>query len=114
MLFFSTITLYILVDLFSVSLIIATFLCAEIALLIRFLVNQKIIFRVSGGGLIRPLIKFHAASASAFIVWWGVTNLLAYMNIYYIYASILAVGFSSGINFLTNFLWIWKNETKLK
>ena len=112
MLFVSTLILYILVDYLEIKLLVATIVSAEITLLIRFLINQKVIFKSADGNILRPLIRFHLASASAFIIWWGTTNLLAYNNIHYIYASVIAVAFSSGINFMTNFLWVWKNETK--
>ena len=112
MFFVSTLILYVLVDFLAIKLIVATIVCAEIVLLIRFLINQKVIFKPSDGNMLRLLIRFHLASASAFIIWWSTTNLLAYNDVYYIYASIIAVALSSGINFITNFLWIWKNETK--
>lgn len=112
MVFISTFILYLFVDILKIKLAIATFLTAEIALILRFLINHKYIFKTTRSSY-WLFLQFHIASASAFLIWWSATNILAFFNVYYIYASLLAVGFSTGFNFLSNFLWIWKDETKL-
>ena len=112
MLFVSTAILYLFVDILKIKLLLATFLTAECALIIRFVINQRIIFKSSSENLTKQFLQFHIASASAFFVWWSATNLLAFNDIHYLVASLVAVGFSTGVNFFTNFFWVWKNETK--
>lgn len=108
----ANIFLYIFVEYLNLTLIIATILSAEIGLLIRFLVNQKLIFNKKDQ-FIKPLINFHIASSITFIVWVSLTNILSYLDIYYIAASILALIVTTTLNFIFNFFWVWRKETQL-
>lgn len=113
MMFLTTFFLFIFVDIFKINLLLSTFITAELSLIIRFLINDKMIFK-SNNAFGISLLKFHIASASGFIIWWSITNLLSSFGIYYLYSSIIAVFFSTLFNFSTNFFWIWKKNIKIR
>jgi len=104
--------LYLFVEYFYLTLPIATILSAEIGLLIRFLVNQKLIFKKKDQ-LIKSLINFHISSSITLIIWVSLTNILSMLEVHYIFASIISLFVTTTLNFIFNFFWIWKTETKL-
>ena len=104
--------LYVFVEYIEISLILATILSGQIGLLARFIINQKFIFKKKDFFL-KSLIKFQVSSSFTFLVWVGLTNMLAEMSVHYIISSILALCISTIMNFVMNFFWIWSKETKL-
>jgi putative flippase GtrA len=109
MFFITTFILYIFVEYLFIRLSIATFLSAEISIILRFYINHKIIFN-SNKNILSSLINFHIASALALLIWWGSTNWLALIGVYYIYASIISLVLTTIVNFLSNFFWVWKKK----
>lgn len=101
--------LYVLVDWVGVSLLLATFLSAEIATILRFFVNNRWVFD-DRTGTWKGLWQFHCANAGGFVVWWSITNLLPHYGINYLIAATAGIGGSVGISMLTNFLWIWRSR----
>ncbi len=101
--------LYGFVDLLGFSVPIATFLTAEICTLLRFLVNHYWVFGQRSPTW-RQCLQYHVANAGAFITWWVASNILTILGVHYLVAGILAVGFSTGVSFLTNFLWVWSKR----
>jgi putative flippase GtrA len=91
----------------------ATILSAEICTILRFFLNERWVFgtrRFSG----RRLWQFHLSNGCAFVVWWAATNLLTGRGCNYLVASILAVGFSVGFSFASNFLWLGRRPHAVK
>ncbi len=89
---------------------LATFCSGEISTLLRFLVVDRWVF-----GHRRPtgtrLWQYHVANAVGFGVWWSAANLLKSAGVHYLLASVLAMFFSVGFGFVSNFLWIWRKPT---
>ncbi|MDQ6670580.1 MAG: GtrA family protein [Chloroflexota bacterium] len=101
--------LYILRDGLGIPLWVATLVGGEIGTLARFLVNDRWVF-----GNRRPTwrraLKYHAAVASSFGIWWAVTNALAQVGLHYLIANVLGQATSVGWSMLTNFGWIWRRQ----
>tara|TARA_B100000768_G_scaffold180973_1_gene202391 strand:- start:3244 stop:3654 length:411 start_codon:yes stop_codon:yes gene_type:complete len=107
--FFTTFLLYIFVDHLFIKLSVATLLSAELAIILRFYINHKIIFN-SNKPILSSFFNFHLAGGLGLIVWWISTNGLAFIGIYYIYASLIALVLTTAVNFITNFFWIWRKK----
>lgn len=109
----NVVLLYAFVHGLALRVAVATILSAEICTILRFVLNERWVFGIlkfSG----QRLWQFHVSNGCAFVVWWASTNLLTRRGINYILASILAVGFSAGFSFLSNFLWIWRKRQREK
>lgn len=103
----NTALLYLFVHYLRMSVPLATFLCAEACTLLRYVLNDTWVFRSPKLTWVR-LWQYHVANGAAFVVWWIAANALNRMGLNYILASILAVGFSTGVSLASNFLWIWR------
>ena len=108
----STLLLFALVDLLSLSVPLATLLVAELSTLLRFLVNHRWVFGLRNPTL-RACIQYHVANAGAFAVWWTTANVLTVLGVHYLWAGILAVACSTSVSLATNFLWIWRRRRRL-
>ena len=88
---------------------VATLASAEVCTILRFLLNEVWVFKTRKMSWLR-LWRYHLANAVSLVVWWIATNVLNRLGLNYIISSVLAVGFSTGISFTTNFFWIWKTK----
>jgi len=101
--------LYLAVQFLRLAVPVATVASAEVCTILRFLLNEIWVFKTRKMSWLR-LWRYHLANAVALVVWWIATNVLNRLGLNYIFSSILAVGFSTGISFTTNFFWIWKTK----
>lgn len=86
---------------------IATAVAAEVLILVKFLVNDRLVFGHSWPTWSR-LVKYHGASAGALVVYWIVVNgLAALLSLPYVLAFIVGSAAAFAWSFLTNFLWVW-------
>jgi len=106
---FCNLILYLFVDIIKVKLFISSIIVAEIGLLIRFIINQKIIFKSKNNFFVH-LLKFHSASLMSFLLWIGLINYLNFIGLHYLYSSLIAIIISTSVNFLFHFFWIWKEK----
>lgn len=107
--FLSTILLFYLVDISKIDLPLASALSGEISLLIRYLMNNFLIFESKNLGMIK-LLKFHVAMLLGFSIWWSITNILSFIGLHYIVAALTATLISTLINLGTNFKWVWRKN----
>lgn len=98
--------LYVLVDLLGLPVLVATLIAAEGGLLLRFVVNDRWVFRQSQITLQR-LWQYHVAMASSFAVWWVTTNAIVLFGGHYMVATVIGMACSILISICTNFFWIW-------
>lgn len=103
--------LYVLVDQLGIRVIVSTLISAECGTLLRYFVNDYWVFGHRSPNL-KGLAHYHLANAGAFTVWWAATNVFNHFGIHYLPASILAVGFSTGVSLASNFFWIWRKRDK--
>ena len=80
---------------------------SETCNILRFLVVDRWVFKHPKPTWAR-LWQYHVANAFGFVVWYGATNALKALGVNYLIAPVLATVASVGVNFLSNFLWIWK------
>jgi len=88
---------------------LATLLSGEICTILRFLVVDRWVFNHPRPTLTR-LWQYHIANALGFAIWWSAANGLKFAGVHYLLASVLAMFFSVGFSFATNFLWIWRKQ----
>jgi len=102
--------LFVLVRYMGLSVWISTLISAEACTVLRYVLNESWVF---GTKILsrKRLWQYHAANASAFVVWWVATNALSKAGMNYLLASVLAVGFSTGVSMVSNFLWIWRHAS---
>lgn len=109
---FSEGALYLLVDILSVNRIMGVMIAAESSLLFNFVLNDNWTFRgvrVSGGGLVARLAKFHVSRISSLVLNVVLFALFTEVfSIHYLIANFLAVLIAFLVNFVTSFLWVWK------
>jgi putative flippase GtrA len=105
----NTVALYAAVHVLHLSVAVATLASAEICTLLRYLLNEIWVFKNYRLSWIK-LWHYHVANAAALVVWWIATNMLNRLGINYILSSVVAVAFSTGISFATNFFWIWRSK----
>lgn len=103
--------LYVLVDIIAVPLAVATVLAGEAAVLARFLVNDRWVFKEQRPTW-RRLWQYHAAVVGGFAIWWSATNFLSGRGVHYLAASLLGTGFSAVWSMFTNFLWVWQHHRR--
>jgi len=104
------IVLYALRDLLQFPLVLSTTVGGEGMLVLRFLLNDRWVFRHRRPTWIR-LAQFHVASAGGAAIWWTVANLLPRFGIHYLAASLIGSGCSMVLSLITNFLWIWRRSS---
>jgi len=91
----------------SWDLPVATAVAAETLIVAKFLIADRWIFGYPRPGLTRA-IKYHGASAGAFIVYWLVINGLAgLLGLPYALAFLAGTAASFAWSLVTNFLWVW-------
>jgi putative flippase GtrA len=96
----------------SWPLALATAVAAEALILAKFLVSDRWVF---GHALptVNRLLKYHGASAGAFIVYWLVINGLAELAGWpYAVAFVLGTGAAFASSLVTNFLWVWAQPAR--
>jgi len=106
--FYSSFLLYVFVDILMLKLHYASIVVGEICIVSRFLINHFFIF--DNDKIFQALIKFHIASIGGLIIWWLILNTLNFFGIHYLVASIVAVMFSTFVNFTTSFFWVWHEK----
>jgi len=102
-----TALLYIAVGWLHLPLILGTALSGEIAMLIRFFINDRWVFGYRFPTWIR-LWQFHVAGAGGSVIWWAVANTLPRFGLHYLLASAAGSACSMSFSIMTNFLWIWR------
>ena len=101
--------LYVFKGILRLPLLAATSSAAELTIVLRFLINDRWVFRHARPTWTR-LWQFHVASAGGGAVWWVVANILPRFGVHYLIASLAGTACSVGCNMLTNFLWIWRGR----
>jgi putative flippase GtrA len=105
--------LYVFTNMLRMSLTAATSLAAEVAIILRFMINDRWVF-----GHRRPtwtrLWQFHIASAGGTAIWWVVANALPRFGIHYLIASTAGTACSVFFSMTTNFLWVWAGRGAAK
>ena len=104
--------LHLLYDMLGVELPIATAVAAEVLIVAKFLVTDRWAF-----GHHRPtgarLLRYHGASAGAFVVYWlAINGLVELGGLLYPIAFVLGTGASLVWSLLTNFLWVWAQPAR--
>ena len=86
---------------------VATAAAAETLILFKFLVTDRWVFGHASPTLAR-LVRYHGASAGAFIVYWLVVNGLAVLlGLPYIAAFLVGTAAAFSWSLMSNFLWVW-------
>jgi putative flippase GtrA len=100
--------LYVFVEIAGLPVALATVLAAEAGTLLRFLVNDRWVFKRTRPTWAR-LWQYHVANAASLCIWWLATNAFAYLGVHYMLASVLAMACSVVLSMITNFFWIWRH-----
>jgi putative flippase GtrA len=101
-------------EVMQLPLPVATAVAAEVLIIIKFLVSDRWVFGHPVPALAR-LLRYHGASAGAFIVYWLVVNSLGLLvGVAYMVAFIIGTAAAFGWSLLTNFLWVWAPRTSSK
>lgn len=103
--------LYVFVDVLAIPVLLSTLVAAEIGVLLRFLVNDRWVFRQSRITLQR-LWQYHVAIAGSFTVWWVITNVIVFFGGHYMIASLAGMACSVLLSIATNFFWIWTHKSE--
>ena len=86
---------------------IATATAAEVLIIVKFLLNDRWVFGHAWPRLHR-LIKYHGASAGAFVVYWVVVNGLGVLlGVEYVVAFVVGTAAAFAWSLMSNFLWVW-------
>jgi putative flippase GtrA len=86
---------------------VATATAAEILILVKFLVTDRLVFR-HPSPTVERLVRYHGASAGAFVVYWLVVNGLAVLvGLPYVAAFLLGTAAAFAWSLMSNFLWVW-------
>jgi dolichol-phosphate mannosyltransferase len=96
-----------LVEVGRVPLPVATALAAEVLIIFKFLLNDRLVFNHHWPTVGR-LMRYHGASAGALVVYWVVVNALSLvLGVVYVLAFVVGTAAAFGWSLLTNFLWVW-------
>lgn len=106
LLLLSNILTYIFVDLFFFKFYLASAIAGIISNLMRFVINNYWIFERKNFN-IGDFMKFQIGSGFSLITWWLISNSLVEVGVDYILAINLAAVFSTVLNLVINFLWVW-------
>lgn len=91
---------------------IATAVAAEVLILFKFLMNDRFVFGHSMPTTGR-LVKYHGASAGAFVVYWVAINALTLLaGVPYVPAFVLSTAAAFCWSLITNFLWVWAHPVQ--
>jgi putative flippase GtrA len=86
---------------------IATASAAETLIVVKFLVTDRWVFGHPSPRVER-LVRYHGASAGAFIVYWLVVNGLAVLlGLPYVAAFLVGTAAAFSWSLMSNFLWVW-------
>jgi putative flippase GtrA len=86
---------------------IATATAAEALIIVKFLVADRWVFGHASPTLQR-LVRYHGASAGAFVVYWLVVNGLGVLaGLPYVVAFVVGTAASFTWSLMSNFLWVW-------
>jgi putative flippase GtrA len=89
------------------ALPLATATAAEVLILVKFLVTDRWVFG-HPSPTVERLVRYHGASAGAFVVYWLVVNGLGLLvGLPYVVAFLVGTGASFTWSLMTNFLWVW-------
>jgi putative flippase GtrA len=89
---------------------VATVVAAEVLIVCKFLVNDRIVFGHPWPNLTR-LVRYHGASAGALIVYWLVLNALSLLaGVPYVMAFVVGTATAFTWSLVTNFLWVWEQH----
>jgi dolichol-phosphate mannosyltransferase len=100
--------LRVLVDTLQVNLPLATAIAAEVLILFKFVLNDRLVFNHAWPSLGR-LVRYHGASAGALVVYWLVVNALSlFLGVLYVAAFVVGTAAAFAWSLLTNFLWVWR------
>jgi putative flippase GtrA len=92
---------------------IATAVAAEVLIMVKFLLNDRLVFSHAWPTLGR-LVRYHGASAGALVVYWVVINALSlFLGVVYVIAFIVGTAAAFTWSLLTNFLWVWRVEVNV-
>jgi dolichol-phosphate mannosyltransferase len=91
---------------------IATAVAAEVLIIFKFLMNDRFVFGHSTPTM-RRLVKYHGASAGAFVVYWVAINALTLLvGVPYIPAFVVSTAAAFSWSLITNFLWVWAHPVQ--
>ena len=86
---------------------LATATAAEALIVAKFLVADRWVFG-HPSPTVERLIRYHGASAGAFVVYWLVVNGLGVLvGLPYVAAFLLGTAAAFAWSFMSNFLWVW-------
>jgi putative flippase GtrA len=105
--------LYLFVDVLAIPVLISTLVAAEMGVLLRFVINDRWVFRQSRVTLQR-LWQYHVAIAGSFTIWWVITNVIVVLGGHYMIASVAGMACSVLLSIATNFFWIWTHKTEAR
>jgi len=89
---------------------IATAVAAEVLILFKFLLNDRLVFNHTWPTFGR-LVRYHGASAGALAVYWMVINgLNLLLGVEYVIAFVAGTAAAFTWSLFTNFLWVWRVE----
>jgi putative flippase GtrA len=86
---------------------LATAVAAEVLILAKFFVADRVIFGhpVPAAG---RLLRYHGAAAGALVVYWVVVNALSVaLGMPYVLAFVLSTAAALLWSLVSNFLWVW-------
>ena len=91
---------------------VATAVAAEVLIIFKFLTNDRFVFNYPCPTVAR-LVKYHGASAGAFVVYWVAINMLTmFAGVPYVPAFIVSTAAAFMWSLLTNFLWVWAHPVQ--
>jgi len=86
---------------------LATAVAAEVLILMKFFVADRLIFGHPAPSAGR-LLRYHGASAGALVVYWVLINALSVaLGVPYVLAFVLSTGAAFVWSLVSNFLWVW-------
>ena len=106
--------LRVLYELLQWPLPIATAVAAEVLIMFKFLMNDRLVFNHPWPTFGR-LARYHGASAGALVVYWLVVNALSLLlGVVYVVAFVVGTAAAFTWSLLTNFLWVWRVGTNAR
>jgi putative flippase GtrA len=86
---------------------VATATAAEALMVVKFLVADRWVFG-HPSPTVERLVRYHGASAGAFVVYWLVVNGLGVLvGLPYVAAFLLGTTAAFAWSLMSNFLWVW-------
>ena len=90
---------------------LAALVAGEMATVMRFVVNETLVFRTLRGAWPVRLWRFHVASAASFALWWAMTVALTAAGMHYVLASFVGNAACLVWGFATSFWWVWADRS---